>query len=325
MLRLLSVPATLLAGLSFLATGPEVGPEAASVPAASAPRPVVLLVHGRGLQDRDTASVRRAWRDALDDGVTHVSGHRLLEEDDLRLVWYADAVTSGPDTACPEDARASRREGWARDLATTLSTAGTLMALAAEWMGGPEGAALRALAGDLHYLGDERRRCGAEERLARALEEADREGRPVVLVAHSFGALVSYHHLRTRDATVGPRIERWITIGSPLGHPELRRLLLDDDGGGLPPRVGSWVNVYDPRDPFSARLVGLDGAEESTAVEDRRTERSYEGDPHDPVRYLTDPATAGAVLEAWCGVAGGAPEPACGTEHASRRWSSTPF
>lgn len=318
MLRFLSVSTALLAGLSFLTLAPGV-PAVPTAPPSAAPRPVVLLVHGRGLQDGDTASVRRAWRDALDDGVADVSGHRLLQEDDLRLVWYADAVTSGPDTACPGTSRATRREGWARDLATTLSTAGTLMALAAEWMGGPEGAALRALAGDLLYLGDERRRCGAEERLARALEEVDREGRPVVLVAHSFGALVSYHHLRTRDATVGPRVERWVTIGSPLGHPELRRLLLDDDGEGLPPRVGSWVNVYDPRDPFSAPLVGLDAVEESDAVEDRRTERSYEGDPHDPVRYLTDPATAGAVLEAWCEVADGAPEPACRTEHASGR------
>lgn len=319
MLRILSASAALLAGLWW----PASPPAAPAPPPSAASRPVVLFVHGRGLQDGDTASLRRVWRDALDDGVAGVSGHRLLREDDLRLVWYAGTLAPDAEPACAGGGTgASPREGWARDLASTLRTAGTLMALAAEWMGGPEGAALQALAGDLLYLGDERRRCGAEERLARALEEAAAEGRPVVLVAHSFGALVSYHHLRTRPPTAGPEIERWVTAGSLLGHPELRRLLLDERTGSLPPRVGSWVNVYDPRDPFSAPLVGLGGAEDSAAVENRRTERPYEGDPHDPVRYLTDPATAGAVLEAWCRAARArsvrrpALEPACGAAHA---------
>lgn len=311
MLRLLLAPAVLLGILPALAPpAPTSGPP-------PAPRPVVLFLHGRGFQDGDTASLRAEWREALDDGVFEVAGRRLLEDDDFRLVWYADALTAntgcpddGPEADWPED---DRPESRARDLATVLGTAGTLMALAAEWMGGPEGEALRALAGDLRFLGDERGRCGAEERLADALSDAALEGRPVVLVAHSFGALVSYHHLRTRAPAEGPEIRRWITVGSLLGHPELRRLLLDEDGDGLPPRVGSWVNVHDPRDPFSAPLLGLDGREPPAAIENRATERSWAGDHHDPARYLVDPSTARAVLEAWCGVTGGAPESPCGT------------
>jgi hypothetical protein len=163
-------------------------------------------------------------------------GTRLIDEEDFLLVWYADALRPDVASLCSGTrARTPREEGWARDLATAMDTAGTLMELAADWVGGPEGAALGALAGDLVYLGDERRRCGAEERLARALDDAAAEGRPVILVTHSFGALVTYHHLRTRGSSKGPFVERWITIGSLLGHPELRRLLLDDPGGGLPP------------------------------------------------------------------------------------------
>ena len=316
MLRLLPLPALLAAAL---AVGPRVPPPAAS-PASAAPRPLVLLVHGRGLNGADTLALRRAWHAALDGGVEGVTGHPLLRENDLRLVWYADALGSEATARCGADAPGgSRRQGWARDMATTLEAAGTLMELASLWLGGPEGAALGALAGDLVYLGDEGRRCAAGERLARALEAAEAEGRPVVLVAHSFGALVSYHHLQAREDDDGPAVARWVTVGSLLGHPELRELLLDEGRrGGLPPRVGSWVNVHDPSDPFSAPLVGLGAGAPEGAVEDRVARGGHDGDPHDPARYLGDPATVGAVLEAWCAAAGGTAEPACSAPAARR-------
>ena len=287
-------------------------PAAPASPVASARdsgRPVVLVLPGRGLNGSDTTNLRRAWNRALDQGIASVAGEPFLEEADLHLVWYADAL--GPGTApCPvrhgeEDGSGHRGERrgaeWAREVGTALRSGGVLMGLVAQWMGGPEGEALKALAGDLAYLGDDRRRCGAEERLATALATAEREGRPVILVAHSFGALVAYHHLQARlDAS--PRIERWITVGSLLGHPELREVLLAGGGGtGLPAGVGSWVNVRDPRDPLAARLVGLRSSPGDTvAIEDRTTESPAAGNPHDPVRYLSDPTTARAVMEAWC-------------------------
>lgn len=278
-------------------------------------RPVVLMLPGRGLDGSDTASLRRAWNSALDQGIASVAGERLLDEDDLRLVWYADALEPGTG-ACParrgeEDGegagpRAERRGAeWARDVGAALKSAGTLMGLVAQWVQGPEGEALRSMAGDLVYLGDDSQRCGAEERLADALAAAEREGRPVILVAHSFGALVAYHHLQTRPDG-SPRIERWITVGSLLGHPELREVLLDGGGAtGVPAGVGSWVNVRDPGDPLAAPLVGIRSSPSDTVtIEDRATESPTAGNPHDPERYLSDPATARAVVETWCRVAG---------------------
>lgn len=308
MLRLLPLSAVLLTSLAMVARPWSEVPG----PQAPAARPVVLMLHGRGLQGRDTASLRRAWTGALDEGIVDVAGAPLLREDDLRLVWYADALRPGSTAECAVDSTAGSQQGWAHDVGTTLEAAGTLMALAAEWLGGPEGAALEALAGDLLYLGDDASRCGAEERLLAALDAAVHEDRPIILVAHSFGALVAYHHLRGRDEP-RPRIERFVTIGSLLGHPELRQILLTGGGGsGLPPGVVSWVNVRDPRDPFAAPLVGLEGDAGSGAIVDRVTERPHAGDPHDPIRYLRDPATARAVLEAWCDTGGGAAtEPAC--------------
>jgi hypothetical protein len=272
------------------------------------------MLPGRGLNGSDTVSLRRAWNSALDLGIASVAGERFLEEGDLRLVWYADALEPGTG-ACPvryheEDNAGHRGERngaeWARDVGTALRSGSALMGLVAQWMGGPDGEALKALAMDLAYLGDDRRRCGAEERIAGALATAERDGRPVILVAHSFGSLVAFHHLQAR-ADSFPRIERWITVGSLLGHPELREVLLAGGGAtGLPHGVGSWVNVRDPRDPLAARLVGVPPSPGGTvAIEDRTTESPAAGDPHDPARYLSDPATARAVVEAWCRAAGG--------------------
>lgn len=314
MIRFRSIPlaavvAATLAGVLPVRTMP--GPPAAPAAAARDPgRPVVLMLPGRGLEGRDTASLRRGWNSALDQGIASVAGERLLDEDDLRLVWYADALE--PDArACPvrrgeeegEGAgpqRERRRAEWAREVGAALGSAGRLMGLVAQWMEGPEGEALRSMAGDLLFLGDHGQRCGAEERLAEALATAEREGRPVILVAHSFGALVAYHHLQTRPDAF-PRIERWITVGSLLGHPELREVLLTGGGAtGVPAGVGSWVNVSDPRDPLAARLSGIRASPGDTLViEDRTTESPGGGNPHDPERYLSDPATARAVVEAW--------------------------
>jgi hypothetical protein len=122
---------------------------------------------------------------------------------------------------------------------------------------------------------DAGKRCAAQDRLANALDQAARAGRPVVLIAHSFGSLVAHGHLSTRTAPEAAPVERWITIGSLVGRPELRELLLGSDGRatGLPPGVGSWVNVHDPRDALAAPLLGMRSDSLTTVgVADRVTE-----------------------------------------------------
>ena len=304
-----SLPHLVAAGalLAALATASPEG----SKPAADPGRPVVLVLHGRGVSGVDSASLRRDWRDALNLGLVAAGSESFVGVDDLRLVWYADALDpreAGRCAAGPDGAPAS-------ELASGLAAAGELLGIAAEWMGDAEGAALRSLAGDLIYLGDDQKRCGAESRLVDALQRATREDRPIVLVAHSFGSLVSYHHLRVRDSTAAPRVERYVTIGSLLGRAELRRLLLGPEGSDpvLPAGVGSWVNVRDPADPLASALVGLGEAGRSGRIQDVKTERGLPGDPHEAARYLADPATARAVLVGWCAAlpAGGSGERAC--------------
>jgi hypothetical protein len=180
---------------------------------------VVLVLPGRGLAARDTTALRIGWRSALNEGLTSAGAGPFLGQDDLRLVWYADALDPRAPTDCTADARGGYgvRPGAplaARDFAATLSAALMIAALVADRSERFDGAPLRDVAGDLLYFGDDAKRCAAEDRLGAALARAAAEHRPVILVAHSFGALVAYGHLLTRAAGDAPPIERWITIGA---------------------------------------------------------------------------------------------------------------
>jgi alpha-beta hydrolase superfamily lysophospholipase len=165
---------------------------------------------------------------------------------------------------------------------------------------------MRALVGDVLYLGDRRRRCAVEHRLASALDLAARERRPVVLVAHSLGSLVSYRYLRADRAGArqqpAPAIHRYVTLGSMLGIPELQELLLGHTGPlALSPGVRSWVNVRHDDDPFAVPLTDSAAGHERPSPKIRELVTiSTTADPHDIVGYLRDPAAARAIAWAWC-------------------------
>jgi alpha-beta hydrolase superfamily lysophospholipase len=182
---------------------------------------------------------------------------------------------------------------------------------------------MRALVGDVLYLGDRWRRCAVDRRLESALARAAREQRPVILVAHSFGSLVAYSYLRgdrfhtsssTSSASSAPPIHRYVTLGSMLGIPELQELLLGRVGPlSLPKGVRSWVNVRHTGDPFAAPLVvdTASGSRRGSAPIREVVTSGNAVDPHDIVTYLRDPVTARAIAWAWCDAGGKAHAPAC--------------
>ena len=301
----------------FVAAAAVASENRAAAPAPQpAPHPIVLMLPGRGYLARDTAALRHDWMAALEQGVAQVGAPGLIDEADFRLVWYADVLDPSASAECRTDGTRDHQARPGQELASLLASGMAAAALMADWSELLDGAPLRAVAGDLLYFGDDRKRCAAEERLASTLDEVAHAGRPVVLIAHSFGSLVAHSYLSTRVAPDAPRIERWITIGSLVGRPELRELILGSGGwtAELPRGVGSWVNVRDPEDALAAPLIDL--ARDSltaAAVVDRRTEATPIGDPHDPIRYLSDPVTARAVVEGWCGRPVGAAPSGCPT------------
>jgi len=260
-------------------------------------RPVILLVHGRGMLDRDTAATRRLWVDGLRTGAGAVTHAPLFDDRDVRVVWYADILDPASDAGCdypPNDPRSLRAARGDDGLKSIAGVAGSLFGALAKLADDQEAATqMRQLAGDASFLSDARKRCASEARLDTALARAKREGRPVILVAHSLGSLLAYDDLSVRrDSGL---VSELATLGSPLGSPGLRALLIGgDDRDTLTtlPGVREWINIRNENDPF-ARPVPL-------AHEIINTPPADEPDPHELVGYLRERETARAVLAAWC-------------------------
>ena len=268
-------------------------------------RPLILIVHGRGQLGRDTSALRRELQRSLEAGLNLPVTDSLFHDGDVRLVWYADVLDPRSDEGCQfhEDNSHSRarweRRGGAQGF---WDLARGLVGMAASAMDSANGDAARALLGDLLFAGDLWKRCGAERRVADALALAALEGRPVVLVSHSFGALVTYGYLEGYRAPAGnrvPDVRRWITLGSMLGVPAVRQLMLGDGSASLPRPavVQNWLNVRDPDDALAARA-----AEEDSLSNARELETGGRGGSlaHELPTYLRDPRAARAIAFGWC-------------------------
>lgn len=282
------------------------GAGTAAAPRTEPGRPVILLLHGRGMTDRDSAETRRLWLSGLKATAAQLSADGLVNDDDVRLVWYADVLDPRSSEACNYGARDPRAQ---RDLRTDpqfkslVSFVGGFLDAMTTVVSDIESATqLRALAGDASFLGNARKRCASERRLGDALDRAKREGRPVILVAHSLGAIVAYDYLSSRADT--GLVDRLVSLGSMLGAPDLRRLLIGGDSTEAftsPPSVKAWVNVRNEGDPFAVPLpFGSDIVNVPPA---------NDPDQHEMVSYLRGQATVGAILNGWCSAfTRGAPE-----------------
>lgn len=260
-------------------------------------RPVILVVHGRGLLGRDTAATRRLWLDGLRSGVATLTHAPTIEERDVRVVWYADVLDPKSNEGCSYDANDPRAKRDAKvdpAIKQMASIAGGLLNMISGVSDDREASSeLRALAADASFLSDARKRCGSEARLVAALDRAKQEGRPVILVAHSLGSVVAYDYLSTRADT--GVVQRLVTIGSMVGAPEMRRLLIGGDSTdafGVPASVKDWVNVRNDGDALAVPL--------SIARDVSTAAPPDEPDAHEMVGYLRGTLAAREILGAWC-------------------------
>jgi pimeloyl-ACP methyl ester carboxylesterase len=260
-------------------------------------RPVILMVHGRGMGDRDTAALRSLWLGGLNAGAKSVAKQTLIADRDVRLVWYADVLDRQLTEGCEyssDDPRAHRDATSDPELKSFVSMVGNVLGALTTLVSDKESATeLRSLSGDASFLSDSHKRCAAEQRLADAIARAAREGRPVIVVAHSLGSLVAYDYLTSRRDS--GTVQRVVSVGSPLGSSDLRHLLIGGDSTesfALPRSVATWINIRSAADPFAMPLsIGRDIVTATPADEP---------DAHEMVGYLRNPVTAGAILGGWC-------------------------
>ncbi|MGB3763801.1 MAG: hypothetical protein WA966_11310 [Ornithinimicrobium sp.] len=113
-----------------------------------------------------------------------------------------------------------------------------------------------------------------------------------VVVAHSLGTIVAYDWLRAHPGT--PKITL-VTMGSPLGFREVRRLLgALDEPLAWPSPVARWVNVAGENDPV-AMVKELDGVVEGF-IDDRIAVTGWKT-CHSATEYLANPHVSKVLVE----------------------------
>ncbi|ELI6450150.1 hypothetical protein RRM63_003552 [Photobacterium damselae] len=116
----------------------------------------------------------------------------------------------------------------------------------------------------------------------------------ITLISHSLGTVIAYNVLQklaaqrtTQDIT----IDKWITLGSPLGLASVKAQLERNLQGSLtvPENVSAWHNYSDKRD-----IVCIDGDladdfaknNSGVSVQDFQIVNAYPGNPHKSYGYL---------------------------------------
>jgi pimeloyl-ACP methyl ester carboxylesterase len=260
-------------------------------------RPLVLLLHGRGMLGQDSAATRQFWFRALTAGGRTLTSRALITEGDVRVVWYADVLDPRSGDACdyaPTDRRAQRERAEDPTVRDLVGAVGMMLGVLTSAIDDTlASGGLRSLAADASFLSDARKRCAAESRLDLELDRARAAGRPIILVAHSLGSLVAYDLLSSRSDT--GLVRRFVTMGSPIGSTGLRHLLIGGDSTdtlAMPRGVHEWVNIRNEGDVFATSLpIGREVVEAPPPDEP---------DPHEMVGYLRSSTAAKEILGAWC-------------------------
>ncbi|MFJ3779658.1 hypothetical protein ACIPX0_49145 [Streptomyces sp. NPDC090075] len=282
----------------------------------------VVAVHGIGKQTLGEDTLRKEWLPALNDGLARTGADRLAEPD-VAMAFYGDlfrpqgeflAVGNPPYTA------ADVAEGFEQELllawwsaaaasdpavvppgADTLVSTPRSVQAALRALSGSRffaGVALRAMVFDLKqvhgYLTDPDLRAQALARVADQIREDTR-----VVVAHSLGSVVAYEALCARP---GHRVSALVTIGSPLGIPNLILHRLQPPPLALdgPPRAVwpghaglVWTNLADDGDVVALvkDLRPAFGEEVCCAILHNGARA------HDATAYLTDALCGQAIMD----------------------------
>jgi hypothetical protein len=266
-------------------------------------RPIVVLIHGRDQGKRLEADVKKEWLDAFSQGMKQASLPHLVPSSDVEFVWYGDIYADdGVDRTCPyvqaipPPEQATRQElsdAVRRFLVSVVSKIPGLETKLAD-----------ILVHDTEqYLSKANYRCATDQRLVKILDQAHSQNRPVILVAHSMGTLVSFSVLRRYDVSGGVPIVQFVTMGSQLGLNEVLRSL-DGSHTSIPVKVPisiqRWANVDAKGDLMALRQKGFFDA---TKVEREPADVDVDNGsktPHSSTLYLEQHVVTSTIARAYC-------------------------
>ncbi|WP_405504651.1 endopeptidase [Streptomyces anulatus] len=121
-----------------------------------------------------------------------------------------------------------------------------------------------------------------------------------VIISHSLGSVIAYDLIRQKKiaapGTVGTAVHTFVTCGSPLGIPAVRRAMNipEPELLAMPAHI-KWLNVYDPDDVVTGAAGLALGARNVTDIE----VDNGNIDPHAAQAYLRTIPVARAATRCW--------------------------
>ena len=279
---------------------------------AVAQSPAIVFVHGRGQEGRSRAEVRQEFVGAFERRQREWLGRVIVPAANVGFVWYADAINPGSTQASSVACASLSSAPVPTELNDLRSE---LMALAQSL--NLDGPALRLITEDTYrYLSSGQTRCEADTRLGVELRARGFTARPLILIAHSMGGIVSFASLQQNAQTLDDsrlyRVERYVTLGTQLGTP----LILKGIVGSyiqppvpVPRTIRSWANFKNRGD-----RLAFDVRNSMKVSDPSRRPREIminaPGDRHAIGTYLSNREVLRAILYPWCRAHSAAGKPA---------------
>jgi hypothetical protein len=287
----------------------------------------LVLVHGRGQENRDGGVLKQDWIRSLREGLQHQGIELDLPDSSVRFPYYGqtlfDLVSGAAEVADvvvrgePDDA--AEREFVSAFLGEVFDKAGITQRQIQEaaddddvldrgpmnwgWVRaglialdrhvpGASAASVALVTRDVYrYL----RSQGVRDAIEGGIRQALTPGEETVVVSHSLGTVVAYNLLRREGQAQGWKVPLLVTLGSPLAVSVIKQTLRPL---AHPPVVSRWFNAYDPDDVVS--LYGLDAKHfpVDPEVENYNKVQNKTPNQHGISGYLTDPTVARTIYEA---------------------------
>ncbi|HIF9122711.1 TPA: hypothetical protein ACX6O4_003186 [Photobacterium damselae] len=269
-----------------------------------------IAIHGRSNKP-PTHILEDSWLRAINDGRKHVN-QPLINKSQFSMAYYADVFYQQPlyfdpepylpdmptnhspiPLAVDEDHLSEMMEQnkWRLDnlfFEPLLSEFGVYRAL--NYLSKP---LLRYWLKDVYrYFHDPAFALEIEKPLIRLLQQYRHHS--ITLISHSLGTVIAYNVLQKLAAertTQDIIIDKWITLGSPLGLASVKTQLKRNLQGSLavPENVSAWHNYSDKRDIVCIdRDLADDFAKNNSgvSVQDFQVVNAYPGNPHKSYGYL---------------------------------------